>query len=153
MKMQTLLAATILSSIALTACAGSGYGSNSSDSYDSYDASKTVTIAQADTVVMKVNTSLGEVFATSKGLTLYTFTKDVPGKSNCDGGCAANWPPFTAKKSAKTWGEFTIIERSDGTYQWAYQNQPLYTWVGDKKEGDINGHGVGNVWYAAQVSK
>ncbi len=149
MKLKSMIIATLFSSAALTACAGNGYGGNTTTN-DSYG-NKTVTLAQADTVVTKVNTPLGEVFATSKGLTLYIFTKDDAGKSNCDGGCAANWPPFMAKKNAKTWGDFTVIERGDGSYQWAYKNQPLYTWVGDQKEGDINGHGIGNVWYAAQT--
>ena len=151
MKLHAIILTTLIAGTAVTACAGNGYGSNKSDSYnDSYD-NKTITVAMSDAVVTKVKTSLGEVFATSNGLTLYTFIKDAPGVSNCDDGCAANWPPFMAKKSAKTWGEFTVIERADGSYQWAYKNQPLYTWVGDQKEGDINGHGIGNVWYAAQT--
>ena len=148
MKLHTMLLTTVLAATAMTGCASKGYAS---DSYDSYS-SDAMTVAKADTVVKKVNTPLGEVFATAGGMTLYTFTKDAPGKSNCDDGCAANWPPFMAKQNADTWGDFTIIQRNYGTYQWAYKNQPLYTWVGDQKEGDTNGHGIGNVWYAAQTN-
>ncbi|RYE60332.1 MAG: hypothetical protein EOP20_02845, partial [Hyphomicrobiales bacterium] len=34
----------------------------------------------------------------AKGMTLYTFDKDVAGsgKSTCNGGCAALWPPAMA---------------------------------------------------------
>ena len=34
------------------------------------------------------DTKLGKVLADNKGMTLYTFDKDVPGKSNCKGKCA-----------------------------------------------------------------
>ena len=106
--------------------------------------------ANAGRVVSKVNTSMGEVFATAQGMTLYTFTKDAASVSNCYDGCAASWPPFMAQANAETWGAFTVIKRDDGNYQWAYKNQPLYTWVGDRQQGDTNGHGINNVWYAAQ---
>jgi predicted lipoprotein with Yx(FWY)xxD motif len=151
MKLNAILLSTLLASAAITACAADGYNYSSDDSYADDKASPMITLAKVDTIVTKVDTSIGEVFATAEGLTLYTFTKDAPAKSNCDGGCAASWPPFTAKKNAKTWGEFSVIERSDGSYQWAYKNQPLYTWVGDKNAGDINGHEMGKVWYAVKT--
>lgn len=162
MKIQrTLIAATVLSTITLTACAGgygSGYGS-SNDSYGqkssygssktSYSSDKNSTKPASTGVVAKTQTSIGEVFSNSKGLTLYTFKKDGTASSSCYQACAVKWPPFVAKADAKTWGAFTIIERNDGTHQWAYKDQPLYTWIGDEKKGDIKGHGIGNVWYAA----
>ncbi|MBU6953390.1 hypothetical protein [Hahella sp. HN01] len=112
---------------------------------------KTSTVASAPTtVVTKVSTSVGEVFANAQGMTLYTFTKDSSGVSACYDGCADSWPPFLAKQDAKTWGEFSVVARKDGTYQWAYKNQPLYLWVGDRKQGDATGHGVGDVWFAAK---
>jgi len=33
-------------------------------------------------------TSAGNVLADANGMTLYTFDKDTPGKSNCNGKCA-----------------------------------------------------------------
>lgn len=149
MKVQSLILTTLIATNAVTAYAESAYGE--SYSYSNSNNDKPITVAQAETVVTKVSTSLGDIFATADGFTLYTFTKDAPGVSNCDGSCAANWPPFSATKNAQTWGDFTIIKRADETYQWAYKNQPLYTWVGDQKQGDINGHGIGKVWYAVQV--
>jgi predicted lipoprotein with Yx(FWY)xxD motif len=38
-------------------------------------------------------TSMGNVLADPKGMTLYTFDKDTSGKSNCNGECAEYWPP------------------------------------------------------------
>jgi predicted lipoprotein with Yx(FWY)xxD motif len=33
---------------------------------------------------------------------------------------------------------------------WAYGGKPLYTFAGDKKSGDMNGDGVGQVWHVAK---
>jgi len=41
-----------------------------------------------------VDTKMGKVFATEKGMTLYTFDKDTKGKSNCDGDCLKMWPAY-----------------------------------------------------------
>ena len=74
-----------------------------------------------------------------KGMTLYTFAKDAGGKSMCNDKCAANWPPLAADAMAKNMGEWTAIKRDDGTMQWAYDGKPLYTYVMDKKAGDMTG--------------
>ena len=74
-----------------------------------------------------------------KGMTLYTFAKDAGGKSMCNDKCAANWPPLAADAMPKNMGEWTAIKRDDGTMQWAYDGKPLYTFVMDKKAGDMTG--------------
>ena len=95
-------------------------------------------------------TAIGQVFADSKGMTLYTFDKDTAGKSACNGPCAQNWPPLAAKAEAKPMGDWTVVTRDDGSKQWAYKNKPLYTWVKDSKPGDTTGEGVNNVWHVAK---
>jgi len=95
-------------------------------------------------------TATGQVFADSKGMTLYTFDKDTAGKSACNGPCAQNWPPLAAKAEAKPMGDWTVVTRDDGSKQWAYKNKPLYTWVKDSKPGDTSGEGVNNVWHVAK---
>jgi len=145
MSIKTVILAPIFALVALSAAAGS-YSTDTSDNDYSSDSGK-----NSQKVVMKVETNVGHVFANSEGKTLYTFTKDNASKSNCYGGCASNWPPFYAKKDAKEWGAFTVISRNDGTYQWAYQEAPLYFWVGDNKKGDVNGHGIQSVWYVAEA--
>lgn len=87
------------------------------------------------------------VLADGKGMTLYTFDNDSTGVSNCYGGCASSWPPFIAKAGAGADGDFTLVERKDGSAQWAYKGMPLYYWAGDKKPGDTRGDGVGGVWH------
>lgn len=99
----------------------------------------------------KVKTSIGTVLADAKGMTLYTFDMDKDGKSNCNDACATNWPPMLASNGSTAKGSFTLIARQDGSSQWAYKGKPVYTWVNDKKKGDVTGDGVHNVWHAIKV--
>jgi predicted lipoprotein with Yx(FWY)xxD motif len=87
------------------------------------------------------------VLANKEGKTLYTFDKDTAGKSNCNGGCAAAWPPFIVADPALAGGDFTIVKRDDGASQWAFKGMPLYFFAGDAKAGDINGDNQGGVWH------
>ncbi len=101
--------------------------------------------------VQKQMTNLGEVYTDKEGMTLYTFNKDVANTSNCNGGCAAKWPPLIAADDASEKGRFTIITRADNSKQWALDSRPLYRWVNDNTSGDTTGEGVKSVWYVAQT--
>lgn len=90
-----------------------------------------------------------EVLTDAKGMTLYTFDKDTAGVTNCYDQCATNWPPLMADASAAAEGEFTLVDRTDGSKMWAYDGKPLYLWVKDTKPGDVTGDGVGGVWHLA----
>jgi predicted lipoprotein with Yx(FWY)xxD motif len=93
----------------------------------------------------------GKVLTDAKGMTLYTFDKDMGGKSACNGPCAGNWPPLAAAADAKPAADYTIIARDDGGKQWAYKGMPLYTWKNDHKPGDITGDGfLNNTWHIAK---
>jgi predicted lipoprotein with Yx(FWY)xxD motif len=97
-----------------------------------------------------------QVLTDANGMTLYTFDKDVQGQaSNCydegDSKCATNWPPLFAEAGAMPEGDFTIIDRKDGTKIWAYKCWPLYLWIKDAAPGDTTGDGVGGVWHTAVV--
>ena len=87
----------------------------------------------------------------SDGLTLYTFDQDKPGQSVCAGECARIWPPLEAPRLAVSVGDFSVIDRSDGLKQWAYNAQPLYTFIGDDEKGTANGDGVAKVWHQAEL--
>jgi len=109
-------------------------------------------VALAGDMPAAVKTSdskLGPVLTNRAGMTLYNFDKDVAGKSNCNGKCAAAWPPLMASDDAKATGEFTIVVRDDGSKQWAHNGLPLYLWVKDKQPGDTTGHRFKDVWTAA----
>lgn len=95
-------------------------------------------------------TSEGQWFVDAKGMTLYVFDEDTPNKSNCNGRCAENWPPLMAPADAQASGDWTVVTRDDGSKQWAYKGKPLYTWIEDKKPGDVTGDGVNDVWHLAQ---
>ncbi|QUX98130.1 hypothetical protein C0J08_09365 [Marinomonas sp. CT5] len=99
--------------------------------------------------VMSSTAYAANLLTDKSGMTLYTFDKDSEDKSNCYDVCAAKWPPFIANKNAKGKQGFGVIDREDGTKQWTYKGQPLYTWSGDKKKGDTKGDGLGGVWHIA----
>ena len=91
------------------------------------------------------------MFVDQKGMTLYTFAKDSDGKSVCNDKCAENWPPLKATSADKSMGEWTVIKRDDGTMQWAYDGKPLYTFIMDKKAGDMTGEGkMDGAWKVAK---
>lgn len=106
-------------------------------------------VAQADPA-MVAETAKGQTLVDAAGMTLYTFDKDADGKSACNGGCAANWPPLMAEDGAMAEGAWSVITRDDGAKQWAYDGKPLYTWVKDTKPGDVTGDGFNGVWHVAQ---
>jgi len=100
---------------------------------------------------MEADSALGKIYVDEKGMTLYTFDKDEANKSNCYDDCAVNWPPLTAAADSMAEGEWTVIERTDGTSQWAYEGKPVYLWIKDMKAGDTTGDGVGGVWHVVHA--
>lgn len=99
--------------------------------------------------VKTMDTSAGTVLTDAKGMTLYTFDKDSEGMSACYDKCAQNWPPLPAS-AGEAMGDYTVVERKDGTKQLAYKGEPLYLWVKDTKPGDVTGDGVNGVWHVAK---
>lgn len=87
-----------------------------------------------------------------KGRGLYTFDGDPIGKSKCINQCRLLWPPITAEADAKPMGSFTVLDRGDGSRQWAYKGKPLYRWASDKNRGDAGGEGVAGVWHLVHIA-
>jgi predicted lipoprotein with Yx(FWY)xxD motif len=94
---------------------------------------------------------IGTYLADAKGMTLYWFKKDAPGKSACAGPCVEKWPIYFREKvkagKGLADGDFGTITREDGKKQSTFRGYPLYYWGGDKARGETNGQGVNNVWY------
>lgn len=86
------------------------------------------------------------------GRTLYVFSKDKPGISNCTGDCNKSWPAFIAKPGAKATEDLSLIAREGGEMQWAYRGQALYFFAGDRNPGDMIGEGMAGVWHAARMT-
>jgi predicted lipoprotein with Yx(FWY)xxD motif len=90
---------------------------------------------------------------TNQGFTLYLFTRDEDGVTNCYDDCAVNWPPLLVGEGGApqagegVTGELGVIDRDDGGRQVTYNGIPLYFWIRDVRPGDVDGQGVGDVWY------
>lgn len=108
----------------------------------------------ATAVTLKQDDSVGTYFADSKGMALYIFTKDTATSSVCSGQCLVNWPIFYAENLTLPEGldsaDFGEIVHPNGEKMTTYKGWPLYYYIGDRNPGDINGEGVGDVWYVAK---
>jgi predicted lipoprotein with Yx(FWY)xxD motif len=84
------------------------------------------------------------------GMTLYTFDKDAPNKSNCAGGCLAAWPALMAQSGDELKVPFGTVTRDDGSKQVAMNGKPLYFYAADQKPGDAVGDKSGGVWHVVR---
>jgi predicted lipoprotein with Yx(FWY)xxD motif len=113
-------------------------------------------IAFADHHAVKVakKDGIGSYLTDIKGMTLYTFKKDTPGKSACEGPCVDNWPLFyretVGPKDGLAAKDFGTITRADGKKQTTYKGMPLYYFIKDAKPGDTAGNGAKDVWSVAK---
>jgi predicted lipoprotein with Yx(FWY)xxD motif len=101
------------------------------------------------------NTALdAAILISPRGMTLYHFTPEKGKKIVCTGKCSVFWPPLLIKRGAKPTAargldarKLGTIKRPNGRYQVTYAGFALYTFVADKKPGDVNGQGVEKTWY------
>jgi predicted lipoprotein with Yx(FWY)xxD motif len=90
------------------------------------------------------------VLVNADGMTLYALSGEKGGKFTCtDAKCLAAWTPVTDEPSGDVDG-LGMAKRPDGKEQVTYKDEPLYTFTGDKQEGDVKGDGVG-AWHAVTV--
>ena len=98
----------------------------------------------------------GAILVDAQGRTLYRFTRDTAGTSNCYDNCAQTWPIVTADTASPRGegisGQLTMIDRRDGTKQVAYQGVPLYRYAADQAPGEAKGEGVGGIWFVVKAS-
>ena len=110
-------------------------------------------LSSAASLTVKSRESVGSYLADDKGMTLYMFKKDAPGKSMCGAanGCLEKWPVFFADtvdaKAGFDAAAVGTITRDDGSKQTTYKGQPLYYFFKDKDGDDVYGQGVNNVWF------
>lgn len=84
-------------------------------------------------------------YADGNGLTLYFWAEE--GKEDvwsCPALCTKVFVPFAAPPAAKnarhdTYEDWAVVERDDGTLQWALNDKPLYTYVHDVDPGSVRG--------------
>ena len=95
---------------------------------------------------------LGNILVDTSGRSLYLFTPDTRGASNCAGVCAEFWPPLLTIEAPQA-GDGVSADalattvRDDGSTQVTYNGWPLYYFAFDGKPGDANGQDSGDVWY------
>jgi predicted lipoprotein with Yx(FWY)xxD motif len=95
---------------------------------------------------------LGDIVVDAEGRTLYVFLADEGSESTCYDDCEAAWPPLTVEGEPVA-GEgidaslLGTSERTDGSAQVTLDGHPLYYFGQDAAPGDVNGQGVGDVWY------
>ena len=98
-----------------------------------------------------VKTLKGQVLANAKGLSLYTSKADKADQSKCADACTRTWIPLEAPWAAIKRGDWSVVKREDGTKQWAYRGQPLYTHAGDAQASATSGDGLDPKWQVAVV--
>ena len=113
--------------------------------------------ATASSVLKAVRIGAVTVLADANGRTLYWFAPDTAARSACYGSCAAYWPPVKGPATAGpgVTGKLSVLTRSDGSVQAAYDGHPLYTYVGDSAPGQANGNGLnlnGGLWHEVTAS-
>jgi predicted lipoprotein with Yx(FWY)xxD motif len=93
------------------------------------------------------STLLGRVLADHTGRTLYTQRGDAAAAADRPTS-GDHWQPLAAPWLAVDRGDWRAIAQPDGTRQWTYQGQPLFTFAADKDPGDLKGHELAGSWTA-----
>ena len=144
-KPRTVLAAGIVLTIVTAAC-----GSDEGSEPESAGAAGGESTPPAGTV-QAADSDLGTILVDADGMTLYLFQADSDGTSTCYDDCATTWPPLVEDAPAAGEGADPALigttPRDDGAVQVTYGGQPLYTFAADASPGDIEGQGVGDVWF------
>jgi predicted lipoprotein with Yx(FWY)xxD motif len=149
------LALAFVAALALAACGGDDSGTTTAVA-DAGAGAVTATTATANanaTVTVKA-TSLGDVLADGAGRTLYVFTKDTDDTSNCTGACLQVWPRYAPGAVSAAGGidaaRFSSIS-VDGVQQLTVAKRPLDYSAGDAAPADVNGQGVGGIWWVVSA--
>lgn len=143
MRSRIVIALAAAGALALAACGG---GDVADDGGDGGQTVSTVAVADTD---------LGSVLVDDDGRTLYLFDSDPDGGTACTDACADTWPPLEGPAAAgdgADGGLLGTIERPDGATQATYGGHPLYTYAADAAAGDVNGQGVGEVWWVVDAA-
>ena len=105
------------------------------------------------------NRILGEtILVTTKGMTLYRLSGEKQGALSCaTPACFAIWRPLWIAPGTTPTGarHLGTLKRPDGRIQVTYKGGPLYTYVNDKKTGQVNGNGLkagAATWQVVAVS-
>lgn len=111
--------------------------------------------ATSEATLGTVETDLGTILVDGEGRTLYAFVPDAQGPSTCTDDCVGAWPSFTGPAEPAEGVDAALMATAarsdDGTEQVTYNDWPLYYFANDSAPGDVNGQGVGDVWFVVGV--
>jgi len=144
--------------VVMTACGGGTTTPSATPSATAPATSSSPSASQAaptGPAAIKVSPSkFGNVLTDSRGFALYKFDPDTAGISTCYevNDCATKWPPLltVGPPTAEAGVNAAMLDttpRTGGATQVKYNNIPLYFFARDAAAGDVNGQGVGGVWW------
>ncbi|MCY7301401.1 MAG: hypothetical protein LH616_19600, partial [Ilumatobacteraceae bacterium] len=161
-RTRSLLLLMPLAALSLAACGDDSSGSSNSgstaantaaaDTAAADTAAADTAAAAGATTLQLASSTLGTILVDSDGNTLYLFGNDAPNAPRCDTGCLGIWPALISD-GATTVGEGLSLDdvgtvtAADGSTQVTFYGHPLYSFAGDAAPGDVNGQGIGGVWY------
>ena len=153
LRMLLALPAVAAAAAVLAACGSSGTSSTSGSTSTSTSSPVAATAGSLKTATIGGVTVLTD----ARGFAVYSFAADTMTTSDCNGACAAAWPPVKGPVTAAAGltGKLGTIERSDGSAQATFDGHPLYTFVKDTGPGTDTGNGVnafGGLWHALTAS-
>jgi predicted lipoprotein with Yx(FWY)xxD motif len=145
-RIRLLAAALVL--LVMAACSNGEEAGDGAEGQPEEPADATVAVEESD---------LGEIVVDAEGRTLYVFLADEGSESTCYDECEASWPPLTVEGDpvAGDGVDGSILgttDRDDGSTQVMLDGHPLYYFAADESPDDMNGQGVGDVWYVASPS-
>jgi predicted lipoprotein with Yx(FWY)xxD motif len=153
LRMLLALPAVAAAAAVLAACSSSGTSSTSGSGSTSTSSPVAATAGSLKTATIGGVTVLTD----ARGFAVYSFAPDTMTTSDCNGACAAAWPPVKGPVTAAAGltGKLGTIKRSDGSAQATFDGHPLYTFVKDTGPGTDTGNGVnafGGLWHALTAS-
>lgn len=83
-------------------------------------------------------TTIGRLLTTSANYSVYARDDESSSDLSCIGVCLRRFEPMlapalAATTLAKTKGEWSVVERSPGKWQWVYRGKPLYRHLNDSQ--------------------
>lgn len=103
----------------------------------------------------------GPLMVTANGMSLYAESRAGGGGTGgrgvqthaCVDDCLNSWHPLLASARDQASGFWQIYQRPDGLRQWAYDGGALFTYVGDRAPGDVEGNNIRVVIYGDRYGK
>ena len=121
-------------------------------------------VRESPSVQLTSNATLGSFLADGDKYTLYYFTRDTDGSSQCPNGpCLDAWPIFYDARlkvgNGLNGSDFTTITHSNGQKQTAYKGWPLYYFAvqnaagtyAREKPGETRGSDIGTHWFVVRT--